>query len=159
MALKKGGGHRFDAPRSEIKNYSAHAQPTHSHDSQLQTSTSQSGHLQTTQPQLVAFAETGVVVRAARQHCLSDVVDTVVAFWQPQASHPHSTQVQYPPWQSGHRQPVQSHADLALAAGTVCPVNPNAYIDPRTRVINTARAEKRFITPFLQFDSVTILNA
>jgi hypothetical protein len=92
-------------------NYFAQAQPTHSHTSHVHVSPLQSGHRQTSQPQLAAFA----FVLAAAQHALTADTGAAAALTQPQLPHSHTSHVQNWPLQSGHRQSVQPQVDFDFA--------------------------------------------
>ncbi len=88
--------------------YLAEAQSTHSQAVQLQTSPLQSGHVQTSQPQALAF-----LVLANEQHAAAAAVDDDAHAHSP---HSHESQLQFTPSQSVQRQSTQPHCALEADA-------------------------------------------
>lgn len=112
-------------PPPAIRDYFPQAQPSHLHTSQVQPSPVQLGHLQTLQPQAAAFV---LALTATEQHALADEAEAGAeeAFEQPQTPHWHTSHVQDPPPQSGHRQSVQAQVDFDRDADEGCPAKAKA---------------------------------
>jgi hypothetical protein len=117
--------------------YRAQPQASHSQTSQEQVWPSQSGHLQSTQPQSV-WADLAAV--RAQQ---AGGVDASAAALQPQPVHSQVSQLQVVPSQSGQRQTSQPQL-AALDVGAACVWTASAYVKT-SAATSSASNEKRFI--------------
>lgn len=122
--LNNGGASQWTLPPT-VSGYSAQAQATHSHTSQVQVSPLQFGHAQTSQPQLAACVVTFVVVTAQQVLEIKVVVSVATACWHPQLPHWQTSQVQNSPLQSGHLQSTQPQDDFARLSDEGCPAGAN----------------------------------
>lgn len=125
MAGARREGASQATPPPAITHYFPQPQPSHWHTSQVQPSPVQSGHLQTLQPQAAAFA---LASTATEQHAMADEAGAGAdeAFEQPQTPHSHTSHVQAPPSQSGHRQSVHAQVEFDRGAGDEGPANAKA---------------------------------
>ena len=102
---------------------------------------SQAGHLQTSQPHAVAFADA-----FAAQQFIVLRGEAVIDFACRQAQLPHSQTSQlHTPLQFGHLQSMQPHAAFAWVTGVDVPAIANAYVRPRTAVTGNAKAKNDFM--------------
>ena len=150
--------HRQDAPAPAVRSYFAQPQPPHSQAAHVQDSPLQSGHWHTSQPQPVALAGAFAAVRTQQVAVATGGDLAAVSCWQPQAAHPHTSQSQTPPLQSGHWQSVQPQADFAFAVDATWPALAMAYIAPTANAKNSAKTEYRFMVQKLRLTLIEFLR-